>query len=168
MANQTINGFLHRLLGNGNSAAWDPHVYPPYHAGIHAATWLSSALLVALACLGRARSPGSVLDVAAVALAGTLASPVAWEHHYGVLPALFVVMALPCTLRFGSTGALALAGVALGMGQYWHALDALTDTSWNALQSTRLAFGLALFALLVWLRSTSDTDGPGEVPVKDS
>ncbi len=164
--NQTMNGLLHRWLGNGNSAVWDPHVYPPYHAGIHAATWLSTAGLIGLACLTRARPAGSALDVAAVVLAATLASPIAWEHHYGVMPALFAVTAVPWVRRFGGVGALALAVTVVWMGQYWHGLDALTDTSWNGLQSSRFALGLASFVVLLVLRARAD--GPDGLPVKDS
>ncbi len=164
--NQTLNGLLHRWLGNGNAAVWDPHVYPPYHAGIHAATWLSTALWIGLACLTRARPPGTALDAAAVMLAATLASPIAWEHHYGVMPALFVVAAVPCARRFGGAGTLALAVVVLWMGQYWHVLDALTDTSWNGLQSSRFGLGLATFVGLLVLRTRAD--GSDALPVRDS
>jgi hypothetical protein len=150
--NQTINGLLQRALGNGNSAVWDPHVYPPYHGGIHAATWASTALVIGLACFGRARPAGSTLDVAAVVLAATLGSPIAWEHHYGVLPPLFVVLALPCARHFGRRGALLLAAGFVVASQYWHPLDALTDTSWNVLQSLLLFVGLGLFVALLRLR----------------
>jgi hypothetical protein len=164
--NQTINGLLQRALGNGNSAVWDPEVYPPYHVGIHAATWSSTLLVIGLACLGRAKPRGSALDAAAVVLAATFASPIAWEHHYGVLPPLFVVMVFPCLVHFGRRGALLLAGGFLLASQYWHVLDALTDTSWNALQSLLLFVGLGLFVALLWLRAAGPPET--EASVRDS
>lgn len=159
--NQTINGFLHRALGNGVSARWDPHVYPPYHAVVHVGTWVSTALLIGFACLGRARPPGSVFDAGAVVLAATIASPIAWEHHYGVLPPLFAVLLPEVARRYGTRGLAGLGAAVALASQYWHVLDRLTDTSWNALQSLLLAVGLGLLATLFVVRAR-------DVAVKDS
>ncbi|NML18429.1 glycosyltransferase family 87 protein [Azohydromonas caseinilytica] len=93
-ANQSVNGLLHRLLGNGNTLTWDEHVFPPYNAVVHVATLLSSALLIGAALLYRWRErEASVVDLMIAGLSFTMASPIAWEHHYGVMAAAFPLLA---------------------------------------------------------------------------
>jgi hypothetical protein len=151
--NQTLNGFLQRLLGNGVSTHWDPHVYPPYHAGIHLGTLAGSVALLSFALFWPAREAarGGVLDLAAMALAVTIASPIAWEHHYGVLLPIFALL-LPTVLaapRSWVPLAIAYAVAAT----YLHALSRLSDTAWNPLQSLLLFVAAGVFVLLLCVRS---------------
>jgi hypothetical protein len=162
--NQTPNGFLHRLLGNGVSDRWDPHVYPPYHPLVHAGTLLGAALLLGTALIVPARGPGrgSGCDASAMTLALTMASPVAWEHHYGVLLPILALL-LAASLRSPPLGRATLPLLALAAalaGNAWLALGSLSDTAWNPLQSLLLFVALAVFALaLVLCRRV------GEAPV---
>lgn len=164
--NQTPNGFLHRLLGNGVSGHWDPHVYPPYHAVVHAGTLAAAAALLAVAMWPvRGGARGGTLDLCCAALAATIASPIAWEHHYGVLLPIFAVL-LPALLAGAPVGGLALAAVAFAVSaSYVHALARLTGTPWSAFQSALLFAALAMLALLARLRARpAPAAGTGREP----
>lgn len=85
-ANQSVNGLVHRLLGNGESLVWQPNGFPPYNAAVHVATFTTSLALIGFALFYRSRGgPANVMDFAAAGLAFTMASPIAWDHHYGAL-----------------------------------------------------------------------------------
>ncbi len=49
-----------------------------------------------LLCLGLMRNfrqtQATVVDFITAALAFTMASPIAWDHHYGFLPVVFVIL----------------------------------------------------------------------------
>jgi len=166
--NQTPNGLLQRLLDNGVSSHWDPRVYPPYHAGVHAGTLAGAALLLVAGLLWPVRGPGrgGALDLAGAALAATIASPIAWEHHYGVLLPIFALLlpalvqsARPWLARRGLpllAAAFALAAVHL------EPLARLSGTSWNPLQSLLLLVALGLLGLLLVLRSTDPFHPSGD------
>ena len=154
--NQSANGFLQRLLGNGESAAWSPTVYPPFHPVVYAGTLATSvALLVAgLFAPPRCEKRGDALDLAGFALALTLASPLAWEHHYGVLlPVLALLLAASLEWRvWGAATWPLLALCALIASNYWHVLGGLSGTVWNPLQSLLFVAALVLLALLIGMR----------------
>jgi hypothetical protein len=154
--NQTLNGFLHRLLGNGESASWDPHVYPPFHPLVYAGTLAGSAALLGFGLFWppRIRTRADAVDLAGFALALTLASPLAWEHHYGVLLPI-LAMAFAATLERGAwraAGLPILAVCALVASHHWEVLGRLSGTVWNPLQSLLFAASLVLLALLLALR----------------
>lgn len=154
--NQTVNGFLNRLLGNGESAVWDPHVYPPFHPVVYAGTLVASVAFLAAGLFWpiRARARADAVDLSGFALALTLASPLAWEHHYGVLLPIFAVsLAALLERRAWSALALPVFGLcALLASNYWEVLGRLSGTVWNPLQSLLLFVSLALLALLLALR----------------
>jgi hypothetical protein len=166
--NQTVNGFLQRLLGNGQSAAWDPAQYPPFDAAVYAGTLLSSVALLAAGLFAPLRFPGrgGALDLAGFAVALTLASPIAWEHHYGVLlPILALALAEAISRRaWGAATWPALALCAAIASNYWDALGRLSGTVWNPLQSLLLFSALALFALLLGMRSISVSSSGEALP----
>jgi alpha-1,2-mannosyltransferase len=91
-ANQSVNGLLNRLLLNGDNTSWTNDGFPPYNPVVHFGTLITSALIIisSLAVPRNASGKGGVLDFALIALACTMASPVAWEHHYGITLPLFV------------------------------------------------------------------------------
>lgn len=154
--NQSANGFLQRLLGNAESAEWNPSVYPPFHPVIYAATLATSAALLAAGLFAppRREKRGDALDLAGFALALTLASPLAWEHHYGVLLPIFALL-LAAALEWRAWGTATwpvLALSALVASNYWHGLGRLSGTVWNPLQSLLFASALAVLALLIHMR----------------
>lgn len=90
--NQSIAGLLHRLH-DGGYLEWHQGVFPPYVPFIYAATLLTSTVIVAGALFVTPRAPTDhLLDFLAAALSFTLAAPVAWGHHFGILPPIFVAL----------------------------------------------------------------------------
>jgi hypothetical protein len=162
--NQTVNGLLNRALGNGDSLRWDPHHYPPYHPVVHAGTLLSSLALLGLTVLWRPRRPlrGGILDLCAAALAATLASPIAWEHHHGVLLPIHACL-LPALLGRPVLGRATLPVLAISFVLSSHFLPAanrLAGTPLAAAQSYLLFAALAVLALLIALLHAPKADRP--------
>ena len=93
--NLTVNGFLNRLLQNGDSLKYTIHSFPSFNRLVYVSTVLSSFLFVAMSLFYplRSRAVGGVTDFSTVALSMTLASPIAWDHHYGILFAAFAYFA---------------------------------------------------------------------------
>jgi hypothetical protein len=155
--NQCANGFLNRLLGNGDPVNFSPSEFAPYHPLVHGLTVASSLLILALALFrrGPAQPENATLDLAAAIAAATLASPIAWEHHYGAFFALFALV-LPACLERGQVAAK--AGILLGlsylaMGVAVFAQDSFFKSPWRGIAGSHLYFGaLLLFGLLLWLR----------------
>lgn len=150
--NESLNGLLNHLLLNGTIRDWVPNAFAPYNPFIYFSTTLFSIGLVALALFYR-REPtdrGGLLDLAAMAITATVASPIAWQHHYSILLPLFAYFA--ATMREPS--------------QRWYLAIAfvLTSNSWsplavfanvpvlNALLSLR--FFAALLLLFVLYRNS--------------
>jgi hypothetical protein len=112
-ANQSMFGLLNRAIFNGENIPYHPYIYPPYVPWIYYVTLATTAVLVllALAYPWRERA-GGMADLAAVGVVSVIATPMAWEHHYGVMLPIFVwlwfgVYRSGC----GSAGKLALAFV---------------------------------------------------------
>lgn len=95
--NQSVNGLVQRLLGNGEPLTWQYFLFPPFNPLVYAATVSSSVLIAGFALFWR-RS-GDLVDFMLAALAFTMASPIAWEHHYGILPPILAVLALLVAAR---------------------------------------------------------------------
>ncbi len=93
-ANQSINGVMHRLFENGDIAEWNAGSFAPYHPIVYVTTLATTvALLLALVMTRRNPDPRAGLnDFLLASLVFTMASPVAWEHHYGVLMPVFVAL----------------------------------------------------------------------------
>jgi hypothetical protein len=149
--NQSLNGLLNRLLHNGNNLHWMGASFAPYHPWVFWATTLTSLLLMlaALAAPGVQRG-GDGVDFGLLALTVTVASPIAWEHHYGILPPLYAA-ALGWFAEAPVLGRATLPCLGLCYGltsNYLGITNRLADTGWNVLQSY-LYFGalLLLFAL---------------------
>ena len=149
--NQSFNGLLNRWFENGANLTFDDHAFSPPHPIVSAGTALTSVVLLALAlvvpiwtCRGDRR-----LDLAIMTLTATMASPIAWEHHYGVLLPVFAMLT-PVTLEQrplgGWTGPM-LALAFLLTAQYLEPAQLLALTSWNPLQSYVLFGGLLVLAL---------------------
>ena len=150
--NQSVNGLLNRMLFNGNNLVWDEKNLAPYNS--HFGTLASSLLIVGAALFWRRKDqPGQLTDLLIATLSFTVASPIAWEHHYGEMLPMFAV-ALPATLSLGLAPRriIWLAVSFFISSNYFQLTDRLAATHWNFLQSY-LLFGAVLLLLhLYYLR----------------
>ncbi|MEQ9507121.1 MAG: glycosyltransferase family 87 protein [Hyphomonas sp.] len=116
-ANQSANGLLQRIFENGENRVFDPHGFPPFHPGVYVGTLLVTLTMLSGVFLTR-RGDGKLApayDFLLAALAFTAASPIAWEHHYGVLMPIFAFLAagwVYSEARPAYTWQLALIGAA--------------------------------------------------------
>ena len=158
--NQSLNGLLNRALGNGENLTW-MDAMPEPHPVVRALTWLSSALLLLWALWSRRRSQepdAAAADLCLIGVACTVASPIAWEHHYGLLLPVFALL-LPALRQrrvFGRATLPLLAVAFVLTGHTLRATDALADTPWNVLQSYILFGALVVLALLDRLRARAE------------
>ncbi|MBV8901743.1 MAG: DUF2029 domain-containing protein [Verrucomicrobia bacterium] len=172
--NQSLNGLLHRF--------WDPHAatvadrigspLPPYRWVVHVASTIAAAcmLLFALAARGpkfRDHQRRTV-DLAVIIVAATVASPVAWNHHYGVLFPVFAAV-VPAVLRAPKGSALLaslLAAAYLAISLEFVAPEFMFESRWRGLLSAHIFFGglLLLAVLMVTRRRTVSARPASAVP----
>jgi len=89
-ANQSLFGTLNRMVFNGENLDYHPYVYSPYIPWIYYTTVLSSLAMFALALFYPWGSfKGSTADLAVIGITSVAASPMAWEHHYGIVFPIF-------------------------------------------------------------------------------
>ena len=161
--NQSVNGLLNRLLFNGGNLVGQGHLNQPFHPWVYAGTLLSSAALILLGLLWRGMRAGraSAVDFSIMALCLTMASPIAWEHHYGILLPIFAFLA-PTLLEGRVLGALTIPVLCtsyLLSSSYFHVAKRLAATPLNVLQSY-LFFGALL--LLVYLYAMTRLAPPAD------
>jgi hypothetical protein len=175
-ANQSVNGLLNRLVHDADAMTWNAQAFAPYHPLVYAGTLVSSVafLLFALGFRPKwARRAGAsaparrerALDLATMILALTLASPIAWEHHYGIAwPAMILALVGLIELRARRADRLVdvlllgLAGSYSLVSNYLTQLFPVAGTPFNVLQSYYFFGGLALLATLAGLRAKLDPD----------
>jgi len=145
--NQSWNGLAHRLLHVGiSNYAMPTTPYPPYNAVIYWSTLASSAMLVlaALVVPRVQRAAGGTRDFLLFAMATVMASPIAWEHHYGVFFLAFLAW-MPAVFRSRSDF-VALLTLYLLMASTLAPLHPLLMTRWTFLISHVWISGILLFA----------------------
>jgi alpha-1,2-mannosyltransferase len=159
-ANQSFFGTVNRMIFNGENIGYTPYVYTPYIPWVYRATVLSSLLLVAAVLLYPWRAlRGSTADLAAMGIISVAASPMAWEHHYGV------VFAVAAWAWFAHPGWWRPRPGVLGLAVFlcFNFLPAFNYLSgyrgWNIFQSY-LYFGALL--LVAWLMRLARIASRGE------
>jgi hypothetical protein len=142
--NQSLNGLLHRLMHVG-SPVTSFYGYPPFNRTIYLATILSSAtmLLLALAVPVFRRMTATTADFLIYAMACTMASPIVWQHHYGVFFLVFLLF-IPQALQSRRT-LIVLVPIYLLMTDTWAPLTPLMFTRWSLPLSHVYFGGLAVF-----------------------
>lgn len=152
--NQSVNGLVNRLLFNGTNLHGNPHAFAPYNAWVYAITLASTAVLIAAALFwkrGRGRRTG-VEDFLIAALTFTMASPIAWEHHYSLLLPIFAAV-LPAVLAAGKRWMVWTLAAAFALSaNIYPMVNSLANTRLNFLQSHLFFGGLILLVLLYRLR----------------
>ena len=158
-ANQSMFGTLNRMIFNGENLGYTPHVYTPYVAWVYRTTVITSLVLVGVVLLfpwGRLR--GSTGDIAAMGLASVAASPMAWEHHYGIVLGIFAWF----WFAYGCWESKRpwLWGLSFFLcANFLAATNLLADKrGWNVLQSYMYFGALLLIALLMRLARRVGSD----------
>ena len=147
-ANQSINGLLNRALFNGSNLDWQGHEFAPVNPVVYAGTMIAFVVFGVASLRRPERSAGSAIDLAIASLWVTITAPVAWEHHYGILVAIYAAVT-PFVIVQHPLGRYTGAAMALGYlvaANYLQFTNRFADTWLNALQSYLLGA-----ALLVWM-----------------
>ena len=155
-ANQSIFGLLNRAIFSGENLPYRPYVYPPFIPWIYVVTLATTAVLVLLAlAYPWRRRAGGMADLAAIAVVSVIATPMAWEHHYGVTLPIFVWLWFAVYRRgVGRVWPLALAWVLIA--DFLSPLNFLAAIPVaNVLQSYMYFGALLLLGLLLRLREVA-------------
>jgi hypothetical protein len=160
--NQSVNGLLNRLFFNGSNLQWEQDQFAPYQPWVAGGTLLTSAMLILGALFWQRKTdrPASVIDLSLATLSFTIASPIAWEHHYGILLTIFAVV-LPLVIKNAKqhrAWLILLAAAFLLTSNIYLFVNQLALTSLNFLQSY-LFFGAvlllaALYRISHWQKPT--------------
>lgn len=90
--NQSVNGILNRLSASSNFLQFDANQFAPESPFVFWGTMASTLLLLSLAIFypWDKQRRGGAGDFACILLVSTMASPIAWNHHYALLFPIFV------------------------------------------------------------------------------
>jgi alpha-1,2-mannosyltransferase len=171
LSNHSVNGLLHRLVGDDDGLIWRNDAFSPYHPVVYAGTLVTTAaiLLIGLWPRGRLTGLNGLLQFQLAALAFTMASPLAWEPHYGVLAPIFAtlfcfVLAMPDRRTRG----LWLRGLAITFvvsANHWAFVGLFAHTPLLVLQSYLLFAGLGVMAML-WRATRISSIHEGMAPIQ--
>jgi len=151
--NQSVNGLLNRVMvlidpARWNSLEFDDNAFPLFSPLVYGGTLAASIVLLSAALFrrGRAGDPDRTFDFCTMALSITIASPIAWEHHYGtIFPVLAVVLA---SVLGDRRRLLLLAGAYVLISNFIPVTNLLAATALNIAQSYLLAAALVVLVLL--------------------
>jgi alpha-1,2-mannosyltransferase len=148
VANQSVNGLLNRLVADGVNVEWNGREFAPYHPLVAIGTAITSLALVTVAVWPRRKTSrdGASLDLLIAVVCLTMASPIAWEHHYGIL-ATALAVALPLARR-NRTALILSIGYTL-TSHYIEIAERITRTPWNIVTSYVLA-GATMILYALW------------------
>ncbi|WP_339635228.1 glycosyltransferase family 87 protein [uncultured Sneathiella sp.] len=169
--NQSMNGLLNRLLNDVSSLTWEYHSYAPYNIYVHMGTLLSTIGFLLFGLLYRPQwvratradndPTVSALDLSTMVIVMTIASPIAWEHHYGVLwPGIILLLIVAINLvKVSPTWTAKLCLVLVSLGYYLVAsflpfaeLEYFSKAPLNLLQSYHFVGGVILLISVIILR----------------
>jgi hypothetical protein len=112
-ANNSINGILNWYFSGMDSLRWDGENFPPYNKLVHFGTMASSVafvLPVFIPPLVNRTQKASLTYLGAAAICTVISSPVAWDHHYGILLPLYLIALRNIFLGRASSSSPALIG----------------------------------------------------------
>jgi hypothetical protein len=152
-ANQSANGLMNRLLFNGLNLGWDPASFAPPNSIVYFCTLASSLALMAIGLFfpWKRESRGGVADFACIILVSTMASPIAWEHHYAILlPILVWLWFANYAGKYSPGSTVALAAATLLISNNISSVSALaTFPVLNILQSYLYLSAIVVLTLLL-------------------
>jgi alpha-1,2-mannosyltransferase len=155
-ANNSVNGILNGYLSSTNNILWDSLGFTPYHpliyAGTAAASILALGAIVFLPLMSRKTRP-NVVDLGVASICTVIGSPVAWEHHYGILlPIYGVALKFLLDQPVGPRRGVRLACLAVSwilVSNFIPFANLLSRTPFSALQAHLFFGALLLLALLL-------------------
>lgn len=161
--NQSFNALAGRFFSVRypeifNNLRWNAYRYPPYNVWVFAFTQITSIaiLLITLAKTKSQSSESKLADFLLMGMGATMASPIAWEHHYGILFPVFVCAWL--MIWFGDVPLKSVWGKAAFVLFYLVAANVfpftkfIADSYINVLQSYLLIAAGGLFLLLLLIK----------------
>jgi alpha-1,2-mannosyltransferase len=156
--NQSINGLLNRFIGRSfpelyHNADYGTGGFPPYNGWVYWPALVASAAILVSALLRRSDDSSRLISLCLMAVSVTIAAPIAWEHHYGLLLPVYAV-AFPA-LAASRSRLLWLALSYLLVATFIGAARLLAPGLWNVFQSYMLFGAFILLALLHGLLRTS-------------
>ncbi len=161
-ANQSMFGTINRMIFNGENLQYHPYVYTPYIPWVYRVTVATSLLLVgSVLVYPWRRLRGTTADLAAMGIASVAASPMAWEHHYGIVVgiAAWAWFAQAC---WWERRPWVLAVAVFLCLNFLPAFNYLADLpGWNVLQSYLYFGALMLMGWLMWLGREMDETAMG-------
>ncbi|WP_191970863.1 glycosyltransferase family 87 protein [Methylobacterium soli] len=163
-ANQSANGLMYRLLDLGPNLIWDARGFAPPDFRVRIVTLLSSIMIISMALVLAARDSSREGGLVSLIVAGgcfTMASPIAWEHHYGVLLPAFAFCFATLHAREKQTGAalwpfrITLATTFIVSANALPFLNYFAKTSLNPIQSYLFFTAIVTLTLTYMLASRS-------------
>jgi hypothetical protein len=159
-ANQSMFGLLNRAIFNGENIQYHPYVYPPFVPWVYYITLATTVVLavLALAYPWRQRA-GSMADLSAIGIVCVIATPMAWEHHYGIMLPIFVWLWFGVyRLGFGAVWKLALAFILIA--DFLSPLNFLSAIPVANILQSYMYFGALLLLWLLMRDSQSSVTPP--------
>jgi hypothetical protein len=162
IANNSVNGILNVLLGTANPLVWDANGFPPYNPIVYFGSLAATILLIVAALLPRTGQSAlnGLLDAQFAALAFTMAAPIAWEHHYGIMAPILVT--LFCLLAAAPDSAQKRQQLAAFATVFILSAICVTSNRYTVTTAFNLAFGYLFFAglgalaVLAWVARSAD------------
>ena len=155
-SNQSVNGLVNRLLSNGDAAGVDAPSFAPFRWPVYASTLVSSAAILGLGLLWRRReyAESPAFDLMIAGLSITMASPIAWHHHYGILVPVFAAL-LPAMLRwpvFGGASAAYLAVAYVLSSNLFYITRSFAETPFSFVESYLFLAAVMVLVALYFVR----------------
>jgi len=152
-ANESVNGVIHRFIEGPTerSMIFDPGKYSPYIKVVYLCSTAFALAMFAIAFLPAVlrgtKTPG-VLGFVSISVCFTLASPMIWNYHFGILLPVYALVMKPIfdlTESRRRTRLLILLGISWVLcASYMPMTRLLFETPWNLLSAPRFYGGLML------------------------
>jgi alpha-1,2-mannosyltransferase len=169
--NHSFNGLLNRLMSLEDPFSFQNLVFidlgfPPFQPLVYGGTLITSVIILSAALLRRGTEGDSdrKFDFCTMALSTTMASPIAWEHHYGVMLPIFGVM---LAAVIGDRRRLIwLVACYVLASNFFHFTNLLAFTPFNVAQSYLLAAAVVILLMLHGMRPGWQIAAlPAKIPV---
>jgi hypothetical protein len=173
-SNQSVNGLLNRLLQNGNNLEWDASRFAPQNTTVTTITYITTGLFLLIGLFitlkkdNRNNLKASWISYSIAGIAFTIASPVAWEHHYGILFPMFV-LAFPYVFQLREKWESGFIWTELSyllIANQFLSFNLTSQTLFNITQSY-LFFGVLIFLWVLIRVFNFSLSGNNQNPIPD-